>query len=116
MDAKELRGAATAYLESGQFESGNKLAFHILATVPADDGEPVTTGWLESIGFKHSNRNGGQFEIEGSYEGEFQCEVRLSIRTCNCMWLINGIRVRDQESRGDVRRLLAALGIDGKVG
>lgn len=84
--------------------AGRVLAKAYLAEHPADDDEPVTAEWLESIGANSDDglfftgHDAVDFELT-EFEGTWHVDVGW--RTI-CL----------VETRGDVRRLLAALGIE----
>ena len=94
-----------------------RLARHILSAGrdATGDAEPVTEEWLRSIGFYQS----GDGPLWLDSEDGFTMSVLL---TCdNIKWLYcspvdddgkaRSVAVPDPKTRGDVRRLLAALGI-----
>lgn len=79
-----------------------------LAEHSADEADPVTRKWLESIGFEsnHGRLGLGQLQLT-FYEG------------WNSWWAFSDFkgstRLRDDlKTRGDIRRLLSALGISTK--
>lgn len=83
-----------------------ELAAAYLAEHPADDGTEVTGEWLESVGFTYSEQ--GQYLYcrsltcwRGCDDGDWQ--FRFDMACLN--------RHQSFDTRGDVRRLMAALGI-----
>ncbi len=71
----------------------------------ADDWEPVTEDWLRSVGFKR----------ESWHPFQLDCESEIDIQ-CGHDGLVLGHRsdewdVKRDPTRGDVRRLCAALGV-----
>lgn len=79
-----------------------KLARAYLAEHPADDGEPVTVEWLAECGFE---RNARYFTLP-NYSGNL-FDVVLWADGFNVRW--DGHT--NCKTRGEVRRLCAALGI-----
>lgn len=79
-----------------------------LAEHPADDGEPVSGEWLRSIGFT------GPDGLLGIIYGEVELTTTTSSR-----WLVGNpseihgesVYIPAPTTRGDVRRLCAALGV-----
>lgn len=100
-------GGGSEYIEEAdQGKSQPTAADH-----PADDAEPVAEGWLRSIGFE---------EIDCPRHGcrnAFSDKCRHVIfsphwhRDFVGQWFVNGIMCQEKKTRGDVRRLCAALGI-----
>jgi hypothetical protein len=114
------------------------LAYAYLAEHPADDSEPIDGCWLRGVGFTNKSDNIEQFienewfsgehriEIQpedGDYLGEemrimiyskpvWVCEVRNRSHGWDESIAVGG----DLKTRGDVRRLAAALGIALKEG
>ena len=93
------------------------LADAYLAEHPADDAEPISEEWLRSVWFVAVESDMGRnysdhFEIEAASKGT------LNLWEFNQTgdWLINGFDSWPLKSRGDVRRLCAALGIQLKEG
>lgn len=100
-----------------------------LAEHPADDGEPITKEWLKSLGFSDS---GYSFIITGEKDyGEDVARFRLACNgddwtDGNCSWEfhLRSIELEEQggmlpcepKTRGDLRRLCRALGIELKEG
>ncbi len=83
-----------------------------LAEHPADDGEPITKEWLLSIGSAyHSVLH--QFAI-GKYG---QIRILFWPRANRCEWFLEVLKemieIPRQSTRGQFRRLLSALGING---
>jgi hypothetical protein len=76
-----------------------------------DDAEPVTGEWLLSIGFKDEDLS---LRIRSPWADDWHNHLRhtqASMRKSDCLWSANGIGIAHQQTRGHVRRLLAALGI-----
>lgn len=80
-----------------------------LAEHPADDDEPITEEWLRGVGFRETKVSDEHFRIIRKDQVSVCCDD-LSSPTTWCM--------RGQEflcsfkTRGDVRRLCAAIGIE----
>ena len=72
--------------------------------VPADDNEPVTEEWLESVGFVPSMLD---WELRDEGTG-----YAIAMTGEHKRWDYMGRWIKSPETRGDVRRLCAALGID----
>lgn len=94
-----------------------RMAFQIdnlLAARPADDGEAIDYDWLEIVATRISDPSPS---VRFWWFGKSLCLVRTALGT---EWLCHGFRMENQpKTRGDVRRLMAALGItlpaaDGK--
>lgn len=120
--SEELRSAAERILYSPTLHLGDgpgvacirpedavALAEAYLAEHPADDGEPVTAEWLESIGFYR----------DGVHPDDpFTCRessIYLSPKYDDeKLWVVfvEVYELGKSKTRGDVRRLLAALGIE----
>lgn len=83
---------------------GERLARAYLAEHPADDGDAVTMEWLRSIGFATAAEACGVAASLGRIEA-------FSVLPQPLQWRVNGFKVSEKPTRGDVRRLLAALGI-----
>ena len=78
---------------------------------PADDGEPVTKDWLGSVGFalsfdKPFTSLGDGFYLVVTAFGRAAIEKRDSLSR------LREVRLRDCKTRGDVRRLCKALGVE----
>jgi hypothetical protein len=83
---------------------------------PADDAEPVAEEWLRSVGFV----DGGtavwpEMRSQDSQRGGPVCHIHYApLLGCDGWFVANsdeGCNVPTMETRGDVRRLAAALGI-----
>ena len=118
MTSDELRADAEAIL-ANEFpprannqpwlvDRATRLARHILAALPADDGEPVTADWLRACGWEpteyryfrvwiHRATRSAPVEVDET-GGRFALKVNA-----NCV-------ARDA-TRGHVRRLFAALAV-----
>jgi len=97
--------------DGGAMEMGDEraLAAAYLAEHPADDGEPITEEWLRSVGFKVSPDFEFLFIEAGLRPGTIEFDPDIG-------WIIFGSKAtRLLETRGDVRRLCAALGIELKA-
>ena len=91
-----------------------EVALAYLREHPTDDAEPVTVDWMRSNGRDN----------EGCFESEWQHSIAPMIcvisRACAggwepCKLWLGGVQGRLQEvTRGDVRRLCSALGIELK--
>lgn len=87
----------------------------VLAEHLVDDDEPFTEEWLESVGFRYS-ANDCWLQIGNDDEDcvvEFLLDDAAATGICHCMILESdcGHHIK---TRGDVRRLCAALGIELK--
>lgn len=99
----ELRAAAKLLVSkntiSNRYDNaGVMLAKAYLTEHLLDDDEPVTEEWLETIGFDHGYLDADYWVIE--------CR-KLALR-------LNSYPVKENPTRGDVRRLCKALGIELK--
>lgn len=81
-----------------------------LSEHPADGDVEIDEAWLRSIGFTDiDNMSGGLFVEE-------DCGLIVS-RGYRGQWLVNGTELyKELKTRSDLRRLLAALGIEAKEG
>jgi hypothetical protein len=75
-----------------------------LAANPADSDEPVDPEFLRSLGFAADGAHVARFGWGPDSNGSIQVYP-------NGVWFLNGTRAKAPATRGDVRRLLAALGI-----
>jgi hypothetical protein len=119
-DATALRAAAEAILNGGSNneradELLQKFARAHLADHPADDGELPDGDWLRAAGGKKQFT--GDYSFFGN-EGEDKPKLWIDIRPGKNYAVIRIVRERqsmfafaDAETRGHVRRLLAALGV-----
>lgn len=120
MMSKELRAAAESIKsrpnESPPHYSAHALADYALSTVREDDDELVTWEWCEAVGLSDSSitfRSQKRYEICRS--------VRIVFNACVGgwapaeLWVGGGeVHVVKNPTRGQVRRLCEALGIDLK--
>lgn len=98
-----------------------RVAKAYLTEHPADDGEPLTADWLDAItrdkeGASHwrlSNgpRAAGAVAVEVVMRPSY-CTVEVCGRLLREWWPLADDAGRRQYTRGDLRRLCAALGID----
>lgn len=118
----ELRAAAERVIQQGDssvywhspqaITDSEKLARAYLAEHPADGGEPITEEWLQSVGFEP--RKGSKFHFV--YDAAPYMTIMWDYREDELMighaqtWK----RLGDNRTRGDVRRLCRALGIELK--
>lgn len=80
-----------------------------LAEHPADENEPVTEDWLRSVGFRASPDFEFLFMEAGLRPGTIEFDPDIG-------WIIFGSKAtRLLETRGQLRRLCAALGIELKA-
>lgn len=112
MDAKELREAAEHCLATseGRYDGTSigacLMARYILATMPDDDAEPVTEEWLETM---------ASMALSKRY-----CLTIGPVWACppcgnlDWHWSISDGRflLPIPKTRGDVRRLISALGVE----
>ena len=117
--AERLRGKGRA---SGYFGSHlhcldyKALATHYLAEHPADDAEPVTEDWLLSVGFTRNKIDQVILILESKDLGRAMtyitispCELCIESDDGGSIWL-------GERTRGDVRTLCRALGVEKKEG
>ncbi len=89
------------------------LAAAWLREHPADEDEPVTDEWLESVGF--TNDIDGCGRVWESGEGLVSLYVMIGLNCLvECASKDEAVFVPETETRGDVRRLCSALGINLK--
>lgn len=98
-----------------------RVAKGYLAEHPADDGEPLTADWLDAITrdkegkihWRLSNgpRAAGVIAVEVVMRPSY-CTVEVCGRLVREWWPLADDAKRRQYTRGDLRRLCAALGID----
>lgn len=82
----------------------------LAAVEPTDDGEPVTVEWLKSVGFVEGE--GHMVAVSPARrDGDGLIVRRLSSGEWNAEDGFVAILLPDQTTRGDVRRLLKALGV-----
>ena len=117
-----LRESAGLLLQEFGFHSSGTarracmLAESYLAEHPADDAEPVTEEWLLSVGFKRAEDDPVILVLPSTDTGRAMtyvtiepCELRLEADDGGSIWI-------GERTRGDVRRLCTALGIELKAG
>lgn len=101
--AAELRAAAEdARMKFSPDCSVDSVCAHILATVHADDDEPVTEEWYRSEGFQDRHCD-NSIELENTVIVDLW---GLDVTVCNAKPRI--------KTRGQMRRLLAALGVESR--
>jgi len=98
-----------------------RVAKAYLAEHPADDGEPLTADWLDAItrdkeGASHwrlssGPRAAGAVAVEVVIRPSY-CTVEVCGRLLREWWPLADDAGRRRYTRGDLRRLCAALGID----
>ena len=93
-----------------------KVAAAYLAEHPADDAEPVTEDWLLSIGFTRNKIDQVILILESKDLGRAMtyitispCELCIESDDGGSIWL-------GERTRGDVRTLCRALGVEMKEG
>jgi hypothetical protein len=77
---------------------------------PADDGEAITEDWLRSVGFEFSYLN-KHLWIKSGKTGHLR-HTSMAMNVNSQLWFLNGLGCANCETRGDVRRLALALGIE----
>lgn len=127
MDAKELsetverchlaraNGWMEAYAERPSFGHPTRqmadwqtLVAAYLADHPADDADPVTEGWLRTVGFQQA---GPCLEVSSPSEA-IRIALWFTAPGVVEFWRLHGNKLDHQPStRGHVRRLCSALGI-----
>lgn len=102
---------------SGVALQDDMVARHILATVQPDDGEAATREWLETLAPNGEVWDEGEIVVNASV-GRLVGSWHISIdRHRNNLCLSGSANpIMAKPTRGDVRRLLAALGIEAKGG
>jgi hypothetical protein len=87
------------------------LAESTQQAVEQDDQEPVTEEWLRSVGFVKVDSG---FRLNSEAAGKHH--LRYTNVFCHDSegWWANGLGIRPQKTRGDVRLLCRALGINLK--
>lgn len=117
MNTNELRAAAERILEGG---GGGNMAHPVdhdamavargyLAEHPADSDEPISRNWLLSVGFKAVPSDMGS-----TYHDHYQLNLLNLWQFNGGPWLVNGADWMEFTTRGSVRRLCAALGLELK--
>ena len=84
---------------SREADDALRLAEAVLAGYPADDGEPITGEWLESVGRQ------SYWSVWG-----FELDLRIAFEPDRGCWYYPVLPV-PLRTRNDVRRLCAALGV-----
>lgn len=125
MTPAELRAAAWYELQQTEREINDghpaliqlakraEVFRHVLATVREDDGEPVTEEWAVAIGFRREvDPHRGvrdMFHVAGLVWRPHFCE------DCHGRWQYGPMTIKTHpKTRGQLRALLAALGIEVK--
>jgi hypothetical protein len=103
--------------DDADMRAGIALARAWLAEHPADEDTPIDSGWLKEIGF-YGYPNGTDLKIGNYPKGNCLSRMigerdKYTIWAVNSGWLADGAEPR---TRGDLRRLCAALGIELKEG
>lgn len=91
----------------------DELADDVLALVPADDDEPVTEEWLLGNGFDCVSTS-GVMGIRSGFRNDWSHPLRNTSAAHEPLtgrWFANGLGCAPCKTRGQVRRLLTALGI-----
>lgn len=87
---------------------------------PADDGEPVTNAWLRSVGFQETGKGVGVLAVLTVDDSPVRLHRWLEnwIGGSERLWVYacigqaaDRVSVPSPQTRGDVRRLAAVLGI-----
>lgn len=94
------------------------LARAVLASVREDDGEPISPEWLLSVGFTLEDEFTPSYTLRGSGIPAIGIEIDVPTGVC---WLFQPVDdswdkgmiavPKKNPTRGQVRRLLAALGL-----
>lgn len=84
------------------------LAKAYLALFPADDETLIDEAWLRERGFVE--RNGIFYSMDSALRFSPKPDERLRSHG----WWYHGVSIPDQETRGQLRRLCAALGVELK--
>ncbi len=82
-----------------------QLAQAYLAEHPADDEEPITEAWLRSVGFDDEHRLDWKNLV-----------IKFCVPIRDNFWdfYLNSTQIKPPKTRGDVRRLCKALGVELK--
>lgn len=110
--SKELRESAIACKQAAASriedlalaELVMRIADDVLERHPADEDEPITEEWLIENGF---NGDALGLELRDEDAGWAICKTHEHSR-----WDYMGRYIKSPETRGDVRRLCAALGLE----
>lgn len=101
--------------EAGRAEAlmaGKRLAKFIQREHPADDDEPMTTKWIDSLGGRmYSKVAADYFDHDTGIKIEFTGNIELGIILAS---LDRGDTVIEMKTRGDFRRLCKGLKIELK--
>jgi len=92
------------------YSAAVEMARHVLATVKPDDDEPVTADWLRPLCIEVSEYGSYWVLADLADHNRVTC-IKWS---CGFHLKVGGVSVADRATRGDVRRLCAALKIDLK--
>lgn len=122
-DAELVLNAAPEYdiplhtFQSSEWEAAQRCAARIRETVREDDGVDAESGyWLRDVGFESSSSGLGPRSIAMPGGMHLQrwtgVPAKFQIQTNHCIVPL----ASPAETRGDVRRLCAALGITLKEG
>ena len=107
--AKELVEAAEALREGNSHswpKSISLLARHVLATIHEDDDEPITDEWANEVGFTGLVQMGR----EKIYAAEYADGTLNVVVFTDGWWAMHGRGQNHQATRGNVRKLIAAMG------
>jgi len=86
-----------------------RLATGVLAEHPADEHEAITPEWLEACGFVTADDG---MRLNSQYNApKHHMRYASVFRHNNGQWWVNGLGVKHQETRGQLRLLCRALGI-----
>lgn len=86
------------------------LARAYLASSLADDGEPLTMDWWKSLNSNSRFLCKQRYTLQVEDDGSFQMDADVWLEEC----MLFSIPLPHVQTRGDVRRLCAALGIELK--
>lgn len=90
------------------------IADAYLAEHPADDGEAIDEAWLLSVGFENMV-SGVKMRIKSAAWKDSDHHLRhTQFGFVGDAWFANGLGCAPCKTRGDVRRLAKALGIELK--
>lgn len=115
--SKELREAAIACKQAAASRIEDRALAELVARIAddvlerrlEDDDESVTEEWLRSVGFRETEESDDYFAIIRRDQISVCCEDLSSTTT----WCMRGQEfMRSFKTRGDVRRLLTALGCE----
>lgn len=103
--ASRVRPHAAGNLGNADIADRNALAAAYLAEHPADDAEPITANWLAAVGF--TSPGAFTHTIDGGITMEWFSGGDLGQWEC----IIGDHVCPDFGTRGQLRRLCAALGV-----